>query len=202
MLANTATPQSHLWLTKTIQSGGLISFFLMLLFLPAMVVAWMEPGRLSDESDARGLVSGRARLAYALVALCVALPLLFSLALPFAPIHTTAFSLEQTVAAAVEDQPAPLGCRYFEARKQVGLGYTAVIPISADVCWDATHAFENWGLNNSDCYPRRTEMVVATVLACRRTTEADGSLHFLYRARLEPALLPFISRVAAPPNSR
>jgi hypothetical protein len=194
LIANTATPESHLWLSMTIRTGGLISFFLTLFFLPAMVVAWIEPDRIADESAARGMVSGRTRLAYALVALCVALPLSFSLALPFAPIQTTAFSVEETVAAAGGGPAAPLGCRYFEARKQVGFGYTAVIPISADVCWDGVRAYENWGLNSSDCLPRMTEMLIATVSACRRTTGADGSLRFLYRARLRPALLPFVSR--------
>jgi hypothetical protein len=66
--------------------------------------------------------------------------------------------------------------------------------LSAVACWNGTKAYESWGLNNSDCIPRRTEFVYYATIECRRIEAADGSLHFIYRTKLRSAVLPFITR--------
>jgi len=41
---------------------------------------------------------------------------------------------------------------------------------------------------------RRTVMVTVETIECTRTTDASGTLHFTYHARLRSAVLPFLAR--------
>jgi hypothetical protein len=153
-----------------------------------MVLAWLEPDRLSGV-DAPVLQWGRrAAIATTMVAVALLTPLMLSLALAVAPIHTSTYSRVDTGNGGL--------CRYFDARKQVGLGIGATIPLSAVVCWDGTTASEVWGLNSSDCLPQMTEFVIVSAAACRRTTAPDGTLRFTYDAVVRSAILPFVTRDA------
>jgi len=193
VVADVASPASHRWLADAIHGGPAISFLQLLFFLPAMVIAWIEPDRISDEDAPRLRRSARARLAYAMVASCVVVPILLSVALIVVPIRTSAFTQAQPTFAGGPNNSRSDQCLYFDARKEVGWGFAA-IPISAVGCWNGTRAYEQWGMNSSDCLPRMTEMAVASTVACRRTTAADGTLTFTYHTRVSAVLLPFISR--------
>jgi len=190
LVSYVATPESRAWLTSPLHSGLAITFFLLLFFLPAMVLAWLEPDRLAGEDIPSLSATPLARVATAMVAIALLTPIVLSLTLLLGPIRTTTRVVPQPT------QDPALHCTYFEARAQVGLGFGAALPLIAVACWDGKKAAEEWGLNASDCTPRMTEMTSVEELECARTTDADGTLHFVYKARVRSALLPFITRDA------
>jgi len=193
LVAYVATADSRAWLDNSLKFGSpFITFFLLIFFLPAMVLAWLEPDRPSSELAPRLPATRRARLAMSMVAVALLLPIALTLALPFAPLRTT-----MKVVAEPEQTSAAMSCKYFEARTRAGFGYGAVIPISAEACWDGHKAFENWGLNQSDCHSFGSEGTADSTITCSRTTDADGTLHFLYRVRLRSAILPFVFKDVA-----
>lgn len=198
VIADLATPESHRWLADAIHGNAAISFLQLLLFLPAMVIAWIEPDRISDEDAPRLRRSLRAWLAYALVALCIVVPVVLSVALLIAPVRTSAF----TVANPVDFGGGSRDCGndqglFFEARKQAGWGFAATIPITAVACWNGTRAYPLWGVYGSDCHPYASEALVDSTVACQQRTSSNGTLTFTYQTRLRPAILPFISRDVA-----
>lgn len=190
VVADLAAPATRQWLATNIQLGGaLIGFFQLLLFLPSMVIAWNEPDRVSD-ADAPRLRNGLGpRLAAVMVSLCLITPLLLSLWLAVAPIKVTAYTEAQTM-------PGQAGstCTYLSARKEVGIGVQATVPLNAVACWDGTKAYESWGMNSSDCVVFLGELTTVSTLECRRTTDAQGTLHFIFRGQAHPIFLPFIAR--------
>jgi hypothetical protein len=182
-----ATADSRDWLDRSLKFGApFITFFLLLFFLPAMVLAWLEPDRSPADLAPRLPLTGRARLAISMVAIALLLPIALTLALPFAPLRTTMKIVAEPY------QTSAMSCKYFEARTRAGLGFGGVIPLSAEACWDGQKAFENWGLNQSDCHAFGNEGTIADTVACSRTTDAEGTLHFLYKVRLRSTILPFI----------
>jgi len=184
-----ASPQTRDWLASAVQFGGpFTTFFLLLFFLPAMVLAWLEPDRLAGEDVPTAVVTLRARLAIAMVAVAFATPIVLSFALVLLPTRTTTLSRPE--------QGARIGstCTYVDARTQVGFGFDALIPLSAVACSDGHTASEEWGLNRSDCLPNRTVMTTVEAIECTRTTDASGTLHFTYQARVRSAVLPFLYR--------
>jgi hypothetical protein len=193
LMAEVATPEIRRWISDRLSAGAAISFIQLLFFLPAMVIAWIEPDRIADEDASRMRRSVRARLAYGMVALAVALPVLMSLTLFVLPVRMSTFTKpEQGFVTPGTTRMAQ--CTYFDARAYAGLGFGATIPVSAIACWDGTTAFELWGLNGSDCLGSSAVFISSTTLECRRTTSSDGSLRFRYRTLLRSSLLPFVSR--------
>ena len=193
VVAELASPSTRRWLSDALGSGPTIAFIQLLFFLPAMVIAWIEPDRIPDEDASRIRRNARARAAYGMVAIALALPVLSALSLGFAPLRVNAFTQSQPPFPGSSNRTAT-GCEYFEAHKQAGIGLGATIPMSAVACWNGTTAFEDWGLNDSDCFAYNQNLVAARTLECRRITAPDGSLRFTYRTRLRSVVLPFISR--------
>jgi hypothetical protein len=193
VVAEVATPETRRWLTDALNGGAIASFIQLLFFSPAMVIAWIEPDRITDEDGPRIRRDLRPRIAYGMVALAVVLPLLMSLSLALAPVRVSAFTRPEPAlvspSAARADQ-----CTYFYARAQAGVGFGATVPLTAVACWNGTIAYEQWGLNGSDCLQSGTEATTATTIECRRTTGSDGSLHFIYRTVIRSPILPFVSR--------
>jgi hypothetical protein len=194
VIADLATPESHRWLADAIRGGAAISFLQLVLFLPAMVIAWIEPDRISDEDAPRLRRSLRAQLAYAMVALCIVVPVLLSVALLVAPVRTSAFTVANPVEFGAGSACGNDHGLYFEARKQAGWGFAATIPITAVACWNGTRAYPLWGVYGSDCHPRGSEGIIDSTVACQQRTSSDGTLTFTYQTTLRPAILPFISR--------
>lgn len=193
VLAELVSPGTRSWLITTATGGGAVTFVQLLFFLPAMVIAWIEPDRIPDEDASRIRRNTRARIAYGMVAVAVTLPVALGMSLTIAPLRVTTFTQAQPPFPGQPGQTAN-GCEYFQARAEAGIGFSATVPISAVACWNGTTAFEDWGLNDSDCLPYFGVMVVPQTLECRRVTGADGTLHFTYRSRLRSAILPFVSR--------
>jgi len=191
LVAEVATPEIRGSIGNALSGGGAVSFIQLLFFLPAMVIAWIEPDRIADEDASRMRRNVRARVAYGMVAIAFLLPVVLSLSLGFVPVRTTAFTRPEPGSVTPNGTAQ---CAYFEARKQVGIGFGATIPLSAVACWNGTTAFEEWGLNSSDCLPNQNVLVTVTPTECRRSTGPDGSLHYLYRAVVRSAILPFVSR--------
>jgi hypothetical protein len=158
-----------------------------------MIIAWIEPDRIADEEASRIRRNVRARVAYGMVASAILLPALLSLTVAIAPVRTTTSTMPQ-LAYVAQDGTGTAQCAYFGARKEVGIGLGATIPINAVACWNGTTAFEVWGLNSSDCLPNQAGLVTTTTIECRRTTGSDGGLRFTYRTVLRSSLLPFVSR--------
>lgn len=189
-VADLATPGTRQWLGSAIQSGGaMTSFFQLLLFLPSMVIAWREPDRVSDQDAPRLRQGLGARLAVAMVAVCLVTPLVLSIALAVAPI-----GVWTRIEPQVEAAPTDARCAAYRAKKDVGFGVRATLPLAAEVCWDGHKTYEQWGMNASDCVLYTAEFATVSTLECRRTTGADGTLHFIYRSRVRSAFLPFIAR--------
>jgi hypothetical protein len=193
VVAEVATPETRRWLSDVLNGGAIISFIQLLFFSPAMVIAWIEPDRIADEDGPRMHRDLRTRIAYGMVTLAVALPVLMALSLAVAPIRVSAFARpEPALVSPSGERTDP--CTYFYARAQAGVGFGATIPLTAVACWNGTTAYEQWGLNTSDCLPSLTELATPTAIVCRRTTNSDGSLHFIYRTVLRSPILPFVSR--------
>jgi hypothetical protein len=167
-----------------------VVFFQLLFVLPAMTLAWLEPDRLAPEEGTprRG---ARAPLALGLLGLSVATPFLLSLGLATLPVRTTSSVSPPRPGPSLATATASDRCREFFATAEAGVGVTARIGIHAVACWNGRRAYELWGLNSSDCGLLTAAMATVTPERCTRTTAADGSLHFTYRALVRPALLPF-----------
>jgi hypothetical protein len=187
LVADSVSPDTRRWLEDGIRGAGpVVTFIQFLFFLPAMVLAWLEPDRLTGV-DAPVLRWGRrAAIATTMVAVALLTPLVLSLGLAVAPTHTSTYSRVDIGNGGL--------CRYFDARKQVGLGIGATIPLSAVVCWDGATASEVWGLNSSDCNPQVTDFAMVSTTTCRRTTGPDGTLRFTYEAVVRSPILPFVAR--------
>lgn len=193
LVTDLASPSTRQWLSDVVGGGGVVTFIQLLFFLPTMVIAWIEPDRIPDEDASRLRRNPRARVAYGMVAVALALPIVFALSLAVAPVRTSTLT---------DQQPDLVGqnginagkCEYFQAVDQVGIGFGAAIPISAVACWNGRIAFEEWGLNDSDCHAAATVLVIESIRECSRYTDGAGSLHFVYRTTVSSSILPFISR--------
>jgi hypothetical protein len=193
LIAEVASPEIRRWISERLSGGAAIAFIQVLFFLPTMIIAWIEPDRIADEDASRMRRSVRARLAYAMIGLAIALPMLMSLTLFVLPVRMSTFTKpEQSFVN--PDTTRMAQCKYFDARAQAGFGFGATIPLSAVACWDGSTAFELWGLNSSDCLISSALFVTITTTQCRRTTGSDGRLHFGKRTLLRSVLLPFVSR--------
>lgn len=176
------------WLLNALHSGPLSVFFILLFFLPAMVLAWLEPdGPGADDAPRRSATPG-SRLAVGMVAISLVIPVALSLTLLAGPARTTSSVVPQSAV-----DPG-MTCAEFQATRQVGTGFGASIPIHAVACWDGQRASEVWGLNASDCHPNRTEESTVETVECSRTIDRDGTLRFVYRARVRSAIIPFVTR--------
>jgi len=167
-----------------------------------MVMAFLDDGPVpADEVDeARVRSFGRRdRLAAALLALTLAVPLVLSLAVSVIPVRTSSYTVNPNDAAPASVTPASAGgtnvrCREFYAQSIVGVGVTAVINLHAQACWDGTKAYESFGMNASDCLGGSTLLAIVTPSLCERTTTPDGTLSFTYRSQVSSELLPFLRR--------
>jgi hypothetical protein len=201
LVADIASPQTRSWLESSLGGGGWIAFLELLFVLPAMVMAFLDRDTLraddADAAPARGF-DGNGRLAAALLALTLAVPLVLSLALLVVPVHTASVAADPFVAApdpaTTTSSAAPIHCREFFAQSSVGAGVTSVIDLHAQACWDGTKAYESFGMNASDCIPVSTLLSIVTTTLCQRTTTPDGTLSFMYRSQVSPTLLPFLHR--------
>jgi hypothetical protein len=196
LLAEVGTPEIRRAISDSLSGGGTISFIQLLFFLPAMVVAWIEPDRIADDDASWMRRNVRARVAYGMVTIAIVLPGLLSLSVGVAPVQTTAFTRPEP-AYVSQDGTSTAQCAYFSARKQVGIGVGASVPLNAVACWNGRTAFEEWGLNATDCLQTNTTMVTLSTQECRRSSASDGSLHFTYRTLVHSALFPFVTRDVA-----
>lgn len=156
-------------------------------FLPAMVIAWSHPDAPAELIRQAKVRIWFRRTTAAIVGLAVAIPLISSLALPFAPI-STARSVTRLSTKTSQ-------CYSLRATETVGWFMQVQFPINSTVCWNGRRAFEVYGMNRSDCNPRGNQGILVQTLSCARRVAADGSLWFTYSARASSAVLPFISRV-------
>ncbi|MEO8899561.1 MAG: hypothetical protein ABI352_12370 [Candidatus Dormibacter sp.] len=200
LVADTASAQTRSWLEASLGGGGWIAFLELLFVLPAMVMAFLEPGAVADEVDAARLrgAGRRGRLAGVLLALTLAVPVVLSLGVLVIPLRTSSYTTNPNSDTPGPPIPASAGgsmsCREFYAQISVGAGVTAVINLHAEACWDGTKASETYGMNASDCLPGGTVLAVVTPTQCQRTTSADGTLSFAYRSQVSSVLLPFLNR--------
>jgi hypothetical protein len=193
VVADVASQQTRSWLGSTVGGGGLIMFLELLFVLPAMVMAFLEPGYQAvdvREPDGDRPHGGRTRTAMALLALTVAIPVVLSLAVAVLPLSTST-----TLAATTDGSGSgATACREFYASRNVGLGIQATLPFHARVCWNGKRAFETFGMNSTDCEQSSSALTTTTTTQCARTTAADGTLAFTYRTDVAPSLMPFVHR--------
>lgn len=186
VVADLASTTTRVWLGSAL-GGGLIVLLVLVLGLPAMLVACLEPDGI--EPAVRPRLHPRLPLAMALTAFTIAAPFLLSLGVVLLPQRTTS-----TVS---DPRPVPtgaVGCHEFMASASIGVGVEAEIPLHAIACWDGSHAWEGYGMNASDCMIWAGSLTSSTADRCSRTTGPDGTLRFTYRAVVRPELLPFLSR--------
>jgi hypothetical protein len=185
--AQVAGPQSRAWLGRGLGTGAIAILELMLV-LPTMVLAWLEPDHLVPEEKAAPDL--RARLGLAMLALAIVAPFLLSLGVFILPPLTVSSVSELAGASA----PGRDACLELMAERRVGGGVAAALPAHAAVCWNGRNAYEAWGLNESDCLTSSGSLTTVTTERCSRTTGPDGTLHFTYTALVRPVLLPFWGR--------
>ena len=192
LVADVAAPQSRAWLENSVPLGlGLLVFLQLLLVLPAMTLAWLEPDRLAPE-DVTPAQDRRAPLALGMLALTIAAPFLLSLGPALIPVRTTSSTSPPRTSAGLATGPSQ--CREFMASAQAGIGVGATIPLHAVACWNGRNAYEAWGLNASDCHLDSSFLATVSTEQCARTTGPGGALRFTYRALVRPTLLPFMGR--------
>jgi hypothetical protein len=187
LVADVASRQSRSWLEATTSmGGGWIVFLELMLVLPAITMAWLEPDRIAPE-HAASTGSPRTRIGLAMLAVTIVTPFLFAVALTALPAQTT---------RSVRSSGGPVGaqCAEFTAATRVGLVVAAKIPLHAVACWDGRTATESWGLNASDCNLALSDLASVETVRCSRTTGPDGTLHYTYSALVRPQILPFVSR--------
>jgi hypothetical protein len=193
VVADVASEQTRSWLGSTAGGGGVIVFLELLFVLPAMVMAFLEPGYQAvavRELEGDLPHGGRTRTAMALLTLTVAIPVVLSLAIAVLPPSTSS-----TLAATTDGSGSgATSCREFYANSHVGLGIEATIPLHSMVCWNGKRAFEAFGMNNSDCLGGSSVLTTVTTTQCTRTTAADGTLAFTFRADVASSLIPFVHR--------
>ncbi len=202
LVADIASQLSRSWLGTSLGGGGLIAFLELLFVLPAMVLAFLDPGPIPQEAadDAAGTKSSaRARLGAGLLALTLGLPLVLSLGVLVAPVHVSSYSADPSDPTTVPSNStssngAMTHCREFFAVRTTGVAITAEIFLHAEACWDGRKASETHGMNASDCMPVATLLTVATTTLCERSTRSDGTLSFTYRSQVSSVLLPFLHR--------
>jgi len=158
----------------------------LLLFLPAMVLAWEQPDPVVEPVWRSVRTTWLRRAVFAALAFELLLPVLASLALLVVPPQ-----ISTTVRAASRESR---GCSYLGATETVGWVLQATLPISAEVCWTGARAFEQWGMNESDCATAMTSGLLAKTVSCRRKVLADGTLYFTYTTRLVSPAVPFVGR--------
>ena len=198
IVAEAATPATRQWLGAFFQgSGAEMTFVELLFFLPAMIIAWLEPDRIGSADMPQTRTGIRGFLAVSLVVLCVMLPFALALTAFVAPIPTSSYIQPQGAYIPEGSTTATGQCSYFGATKKVGYGVTVNLPLSAVACWDGKTAFESWGMNDSDCLPNLTSLVNVTRTVCSRTTDANGTLRFTYGSRVTSPLIPFAHRDVA-----
>ncbi len=188
VVAQVAGPDSRQWLQDSLRNGGALAFFELLFFLPAMVFAWLETDAAESDDNVPTRWLRSNILATAMVALALVAPVIFALSVIVLPVRTTAF-----VRSGPGGTPG-VTCAEFRALSQVGVGESASLPLAAGACWDGKKAFEEWGMNRSDCQLANTDGAFVETTACSRTTGTDGALRFVYAARVRPAVLPFLSK--------
>ena len=198
LIADIASAQSRSWLGTSLGGGGFIAFLELLFVLPAMVLAFLEPGRISQDSadGAAGTnPSARARLAAGLLGLTLALPFVLSLGVLVVPLQGSSSSGAPLDAIGAPSTPSSsTHCREFFAVRTAGVAVTAEIFLHTEVCWDGHTASEAYGMNASDCMPIATVLAVVTTTLCERATRPDGTLSFTYRSQVSSVLLPFLHR--------
>lgn len=199
LVADIASPQTRSWLGSSLGGGGLIAFLELLFVLPAMVLAFLDRGRIPQDS-ADGVPgsksSARARVGAALLALMLAMPLVLSLGVLIVPVHVTSYPSDPTGAplSPTSSNGTVAHCREFFAVSTVGLVVTAELFLQAEACWDGHKAYETYGMNATDCLPRSAALAVVTTALCERTTRPNGTLSFTYRSQVSSVLLPFLHR--------
>jgi hypothetical protein len=182
LVADVASHQSRSWLETTMSLGGWIVLLELMLVLPAITMAWLEPDRIAPE-HAASTGGSRTRIGLAMLAITIVTPFLFAVALPALPARTTG-SVSRLGAR----------CAEFTAATRVGVVVTASIPLHAVACWDGRTATESWGLNASDCNLGFSALASVETVRCSRTTGADGTLHYTYSAVVRPQFLPLVNR--------
>jgi hypothetical protein len=186
LVADVASGRSRSWLETTMSQGGGIVLLELMLVLPAITMAWLEPDRIAPE-HAASTSSPRTRIGLAMLAITIVTPFAFALALTVLPAQTT---------SSVRSSGGPAGaqCAEFTAATRVGMVVSATIPIHAVACWDGRTATEEWGLNASDCNPDGGAMTTIETARCARTTAPDGTLRYTYSAVARAQFLPCVSR--------
>jgi hypothetical protein len=201
VVADVASPQSRAWLGSSLGGGGLFVFLELLFVLPAMVLAFIDPGY--QPADIRDLKATRtrnrrARLAALLLALTIAVPVVLSVGLVVIPVRTTATVQRPSDAPGAPPPPgtpaAARSCKEFLATRDAGIGVEVRLTLHAEACWDGRRAVETFGMNASDCLMASSTMAIVTTTRCARTTSADGTLSFVYSSDVASAISPFLHR--------
>jgi len=180
----------------------LVAFLELLLMMPTMVIAWMEPDRADDDPrPARGL--------WALLAV-PAVAAAWLLAVTWAPAQAAASSRSTFVDSTV----ANATCRHFVGGRIVGAEFGATVGARVQVCWNGQQAFvvgdpsapapgagetspprapilTACGADNAD------DFALVSGVTCKATTDANGTLRYTVRSRVSPLPLGIAEREVA-----
>jgi len=183
-----ATAATRAWLASAIDGGPIVVVVALLICLPTLVVAWTEPAAHTPaprSSRSHLLVVG---LAMAMVGISLAAPLASAAGVLLLPARETALT----------KTPVPpltgAGCANYQRTAEVGVWFSAALPLRAQICWNGQRARYLWGLNRSDCLNYDSILVTVTEATCSRHTSADGTLEFTYAAWVQPEVLAFLRR--------
>jgi len=196
LVADLAGEQSRAWLGATVSWSGWLVFGELLFILPTMVLAFIEPDRVTPEpGEIRGGSTARQRAAAALLVVSFGIPVVLSVALAVLPPTVSTSSNGSIVMTTSASGVTPVtDCRHFQADVIVGHGIQADIPVNAMACWNGTRAAESYGMGKSDCNQGDSVAANVRTLACTSATLPDGTLTFRYRAFVSSSLLPFLGR--------
>lgn len=175
------------WLASSTDIAPLGVLIALLIVLPGMVIAWLEPDQANGSPRLTTAQRRTSLLAMALVVVTLGAPVAAAASVLSLPLRETQLIRHGSNAGAG-------GCAYFQRNSSVGVWFTATLPLSTEVCWNGRLAHYRWGMNRSDCRASYGVLTSLSPDSCRRHTEPDGTLTFRYSAWVHPFVLSFLTR--------
>jgi MFS family permease len=183
-----ASPASRGWLASAIIGSPLLVFIALMICLPTMIVAWLEPDRTMPAPRATPAHLLAVRLAMAMVAVTLLAPIAGAAGVELLPVTETALvrtaSLGETGSR----------CANFQRSVEVGVWFSAYFSLNTEICANGKRAHYLWGINPTDCQAPDSTLVSISTANCVSHTDSDGTLYFRYAAWVRPDVLSFLRR--------
>ncbi|HUY10095.1 MAG TPA: hypothetical protein VMW80_11755 [Candidatus Dormibacteraeota bacterium] len=181
-----ATDGSRAWLGAAVEGGPVVAFIALLICLPAMLIAWLEPDRATPAPPATRASLFAGRLAMTMVVVSLLAPVVGA---------ATVLTVPSQVGPAGQ-YLTPMGseCAHFQ-RVTIISGWFGTYSVrGANVCWNDHHVrVVDFQGQRISC-DTTANLVTVSTAACGARLDSKGTLRVTYAAMVRPAVLSFLSR--------